>query len=402
MGERFDVGGVLLERPFRIRRLGHFGFDVGDMRAALRFYQELLGFQVSDLLDFARVHPRPDELAGLGDSVGRFMRHGSDHHSFVLFPKRVRDAMRGGAAPGGITINQITWQVGSLAEVIRAIPWLEARGIRIHRSGRDIPGSNWHTYPLDPDGHVNELYYGIEQIGWDGLSKPRAMHDRAFREAPELPQMAERDELEAALGRGVDLASGHRAVETRSARYDVDGVLLPRPFKVVRIGPVRLFTRDLEAALGFFAGTLGLAISEETQWRGRRCVFLRANTEHHSLALYPIEIREALGLRPDSTCMALGLQLATYRQLREAVAFLEENGVRVGELPPELSPGIDHSVLAFDPDGQAIQLYFQMEQLGWDARPRPRRRPARLAEWPEALEPEPDTFQGEPFLGPLG
>ncbi len=405
MGERFDVGGVLLDRPFKIRRLGHFGFDARDMQASLAFYADLLGFQVSDTLDFAKVYPKPEELAGLGDSVGRFMRHGSDHHSFVLFPKRVRDAMlRGSNVPADVTINQITWQVGSLSEVVDGAAWLARRGVRIARSGRDIPGSNWHTYPVDPDGHTNELYYGIEQIGWDGLSKPRAMHDRSFREVPALPQTSEQDEVVQARARGVDLASGHRHVETASARFDVGGVLLPRPFKIVRIGPLRLFTRDLEAAQGFFRDALGLVTTQETRFEGARCVFLRAGTEHHSLALYPIELRERLGASPHTSCLSFGLQLASYRQLRDAVAFLKERGVRVDELPPELSPGIQHSAVVFDPDGHALQLYFQMEQLGWDGRPRPADRPAplRLAQWPETIESLPDTFAGEPFLGPWG
>jgi len=54
--------------------------------------------------------------------------------------------------------------------------------VRISRAGRDMPGSNWHCYPYDIEGHRNELYYGMEQIGWTGLSKPRAMHERGFRD----------------------------------------------------------------------------------------------------------------------------------------------------------------------------------------------------------------------------
>ena len=50
--EGFDVGGIRLERPFKIRRLGHFGFYANDMKASLRFYRDLLGFQVTDTLDF--------------------------------------------------------------------------------------------------------------------------------------------------------------------------------------------------------------------------------------------------------------------------------------------------------------------------------------------------------------
>jgi len=55
--------------------------------------------------------------------------------------------------------------------------------------GARYAGSNWHTYLYDPDGHSNELYYGIEQIGWNGHSKPRAMYDRGFDKPPELPQI---------------------------------------------------------------------------------------------------------------------------------------------------------------------------------------------------------------------
>ena len=29
--EKFNVGGVLLNQPFKIRRLGHFGFNLVDM-----------------------------------------------------------------------------------------------------------------------------------------------------------------------------------------------------------------------------------------------------------------------------------------------------------------------------------------------------------------------------------
>lgn len=404
MSEKFDVGGVLIDRPFAIRRLGHFGFNALDLPAALRFYGDWLGFQVSDTLDFSKIHEKPDELKGLGDPVGRFMRHGSDHHSFVLFPKRVRDAMTGSRTPSDITINQITWQVGSLAEVAQAAPWLEKRGVRIARSGRDNPGSNWHTYPLDPDGHVNELYYGIEQIGWDGYSKPGGLHENAFRQTPSLPQPAEHDEVQRALERGVALGSGHREVETGPAAYDVSGVLLRRPFKIVRIGPVRLFTRDIEASLSFFRDVMGLTLTEECMWQGHRCVFLRAGAEHHSLALYPVALREVLGLSPHSSCMSFGLQLASYRQLRDAIEFLRGKDVRVDELPLELSPGVDYSALVFDPDGQAIQLYFQMEQIGWDGRPRPQseRTPVPLQQWPEAVEARSDTFMGESYPGPWG
>ena len=83
----------------------------------------------------------------------------------------------------------------SLRLVAEGHAWFQSRGGRIHRAGRDLPGSNWHFYPFDPDGHINELYYGIEQIGWDGLSKPHAIHAIKYREPPALPHISEQAEL---------------------------------------------------------------------------------------------------------------------------------------------------------------------------------------------------------------
>jgi catechol 2,3-dioxygenase-like lactoylglutathione lyase family enzyme len=403
--DKFDVGGVLLDRPFRIRRLGHFGFNSMNFDACVKFYTELLGFSISDPIDFGARIKDPAERAKLGPSVGYFMRHGTDHHSFVVFPRKVLDAMRG-VPPGAdeVNINQITWQVGSLREVVSATKWFTESKVPYRRTGRDTPGSNWHVYPLDPDHHTNELYYGIEQIGWEGYSKPREMYTRGFSETPSLPQMSEFAEVEEAKARGIDLESGYRYGIEGEAKYDVGGILLQRPFKVVRIGPVRLFVRDMEAALHFYRDRLGLTVSEETRWKGHRCVFLRCNTEHHSLALYPFALRSELGGGFKSTCLSFGVQVAEYSQLKDAVSFLKQRGVEIKYLPPELSPGIDYSAYALDPDGQAVQLYYYMEQVGWDGRPRPAelRRKVDNAKWPDRLEPASDTYAGEPYLGPWG
>jgi hypothetical protein len=133
---------------------------------------------------------------------------------------------------------------------------------------------------------------------------------------------------------------------------------------------------------------------------------LRCNTEHHSLGLLPLSLRDTLGMSTHTTCASFGIQVANYRQLREAVAFLRANGVRVETelVPPELYPGIDYAAYAFDPEGHAIQLYYYMEQVGWDGRPRGagERRRVEPKNWPDTLEPLADTFKGEPLLGPWG
>src|SRR5205807_9108565 len=97
------------------------------------------------------------------------------------------------------------------------------------------------------------------------------------------------------------------------------------------------------------------------------CNVLRCDNEHHSGGLIPKALRRSLGLSEMTSSMSFGLQLANYRQLREAVNFLREQGVRVETdiVPPELHPGIDYAAYAFDPDGHCLELYYYMEQLRW-------------------------------------
>jgi len=92
--------------------------------------------------------------------------------------------------------------------------------------------------------------------------------------------------------------------------------------------------------------------------------------------------------------MSFGLQVGSYAQLGDAVAFLKEQGIAVKFLPPQLFPGIDYCAFAIDPDGHALQLYYYMEQVGWDGRPRlASQRPViDNANWPESIAAASDTF----------
>jgi hypothetical protein len=67
--QRYGVGGVLLPRPFKIRRLGHFGFNVLKLAEGVEFHTQLLGVRLSDTLDFAKAPWLPKDV-GVGDSRG--------------------------------------------------------------------------------------------------------------------------------------------------------------------------------------------------------------------------------------------------------------------------------------------------------------------------------------------
>src|SRR5258708_30511822 len=102
-------GGVLRDRRFRIRGLGHCGFNITKLEEARHFYGDLLGFTISDTADFSRAPWFPKD-GGLGDSHGYFMRYGTDHHAMGLFSKPVMDQRAYRKFAPEATINQTTWQ----------------------------------------------------------------------------------------------------------------------------------------------------------------------------------------------------------------------------------------------------------------------------------------------------
>ena len=399
---QYNVEGILLNRPFKIRRLGHFGLDLHDMEAGLRFYVQDLGFRITDVLDLGRIPPLAKLVDGVDDPRLYFTSHGSDHHSLLLNHRTISERM--GVTSGEVTINQLTWQVGSLHEVVNARDYLNSKGVEVVRIGRDMPGGNWHVYFRDPDGLQNEFYYGIEQIGWQRRSRPYSMYYRGFRERPPLPQMSEHDEIDEASAKGIDLQSGYRPSETGAATYEVGGILLRRPFKITRIGPVSIFVSDVDASATFYSELLGLVQTEEVTIKGHSCRFLRAGSEHHVLALFPKSLRAELNLNAGTSLAMFGLEVGSYRQLRDALEFLRARGWKIlSKLPAELHLGIDYAAFVLDPEGHCMMLYYYMEQIGWDGRPRPPElRRATASQWPEQLEPLSDTYVDQTFPGPLG
>jgi catechol-2,3-dioxygenase len=389
---KYNVGGVALDRPFKILRLGHFGFNADDLEASRRFYFDLLGFFIT-------------EPAG----AGYFGRHAGDHHSFALFDKKkFNERQYAGHNAKHFRaendINQITWQVQSVAEMAEATQYFHDIGVEVMREGRaGGGGSQFHLYVWAPDEQIFELYYGIEQISWNGYARPVAMrHGTAV--APREPQLPDYQLITDDMNKGINVLEGARFVSKMPLKYNVDGLLLPQPFKITRVGPVKLFVDDYEELRRWHTQVLGFTLTEEVEWQGERCAFLRCNNEHHSLGIFPKSWRQKLGLSETTSNLSFGLQLANYQQLKDAVKFLRDNGVRVETdiIPPELHPGIDYAAYAFDPDGHCIELYYSMEQLGWQGKPRPKelRRKVNPNQWPDILEPLSDTYTGEPYIGP--
>ena len=156
MNRTYDVGGVQLERPFRVVRLGHFGFNVTDQETALRFYSDLLGLPMTDTRNFGEMMKLPNPTGR--DGKGYFLRVAGDHHSVVLFPHWTQMQRPGDKFPGAEWISHMAWQVGTLREVTEGKRWLIERQTKVARpGGRDARGANWNFTVTDADGISNEI-----------------------------------------------------------------------------------------------------------------------------------------------------------------------------------------------------------------------------------------------------
>ena len=140
--------------PFRIGKIGHVVLNVSEMRRSVRFYTEILGFEVTDVY--------PDGMVP-GGMV--FMRCNADHHGVALV------AIMPGQSPNK-ELNHLAFEVGTLDEVLRARDFLRAKKVPIDFEGRRRAGCQIAVEFRDPDGHRLEIYWGLDQVGSDGRSRP--------------------------------------------------------------------------------------------------------------------------------------------------------------------------------------------------------------------------------------
>ncbi|TXL72839.1 hypothetical protein FHP25_24030 [Vineibacter terrae] len=140
--------------PFRITRIGHVVFNVTDLERSVRFYTEVLGFQISD------IYPEAMMPGGMV-----FMRCNTDHHGIALVGGM-------GQPSSSAELHHVAFEVGSLDEVILARDRLRAQGVPIDFEGRRRAGVQIAVEFRDPDGHRLEIYWGLDQVGSDGHVRP--------------------------------------------------------------------------------------------------------------------------------------------------------------------------------------------------------------------------------------
>jgi catechol 2,3-dioxygenase len=128
----------------------------------------------------------------------------------------------------------------------------------------------------------------------------------------------------------------------------------------VRIGHVHLKVADLQRALGFYAGVLGL---EVTQRLGDGAVFLSAGGYHHHIAL---NTWESMGGSPPApgttglyhTAIVYPTRIALAAALRRVLA---------ANIPLQgaADHGVSESIYLNDPDQNGVELYCDKPKEKW-------------------------------------
>ena len=148
-----------------------------------------------------------------------------------------------------------------------------------------------------------------------------------------------------------------------------------QPFQLRKIGHVVLNVSDLEASVRFYTEVLGLRVTDrypDTMVPGGM-VFMCVNTDHHGIAL----VGGATGLEK-STLNHFAFEAGSPDEVFRARAWLKKHDVPI-HFEGRRRAGCQLAVEFKDPDGNNLEIYWGIDQVGTDGRVRP------ASEWRQAL-----------------
>ena len=146
------------------------------------------------------------------------------------------------------------------------------------------------------------------------------------------------------------------------------------PFQLRKIGHVVLNVSDLEASLRFYTGLLGLRVSDrypDSVVPGGM-VFLRCNTDHHGVALVGGAKRNEPG-----SLNHFAFEVGSLDEVFRARAWLKKHGVSL-HFEGRRRAGCQIAVEFTDPDGNNLEIYWNIDQIGTEGAARP------ASEWRQA------------------
>ena len=131
--------------PVKVKKIGHFVYEVADIERSVKFWTEIMGFEVTE-----------------GNEIGIvFLHYGADHHGIGLI---ATDAKRRGELPAS-KLQHLALEVENVEALLSAREYLKSHNVPIVFEGRKGAGSNYGVNFLDPDGNQFELCCDMDQLG---------------------------------------------------------------------------------------------------------------------------------------------------------------------------------------------------------------------------------------------
>ena len=146
----------------------------------------------------------------------------------------------------------------------------------------------------------------------------------------------------------------------------------PLQFQLRKLGHVVLNVTDLEASVRFYTEVLGLEISDrypDSMVPGGM-VFMRCNADHHGVALVG-----GTGKSERTSLNHFAFEVATLDEVFRTRAWLRKHGVPIVF---EGRAGCQIAVEFQDPDGNNLEIYWGIDQVGTNGFVRP------ASEWRQA------------------
>ena len=205
----------------RVKRLAHVGLWATDVAAQTRFYRQVLGF-----------HLRSTEVISSDEAefeeVNSFLSLGDEYHCLGVF----HDSHQASGGGQQTHLHHISFEVDTDAEMAALAARLQQSGVELTMAPRDGDAEMGDTlWFSDPDENRVEISVAAE----DSLGQP---------------------------------LTGSEGYRTRL-----------RPHALQHLA---LRTMNLEEMVDFYTEALGFDISD---WLLRECVWLRCNSDHHTLML---------------------------------------------------------------------------------------------------------------------
>lgn len=149
----------------RPSKLGHVGISVESLDAAIDFYTNKLGLRLTERFTY------PEEKVGHGVAVraGAFVRCDATHHCISIFQLTDPDLSKSDKLRLGL--HHLAFEFASPEDLVGKFNELVAAGVTINNCRIGGPGNQPRFYAFDMDGNLLEFYWGIDEIGWNGLPR---------------------------------------------------------------------------------------------------------------------------------------------------------------------------------------------------------------------------------------